>query len=474
MNRTINSPAANNMAAQGRNGDTEVAHVTPGETIVPHSIQTPEVMSVLSEEFQRQGVPMSRYVVQGRRTKRGPNSINPETGQPEFFLKKLAKAATGAAIGYATGGPAGAVMGGVNGLMSEDAAGNPVPAGSPTAVGGAGSPTASIRQTKDLGKTISPDYKTQVFIPQAETPVNMPSDSPPLGQEQKESGLQQVQENGMDKALQILMGSGMGGGALNSTNPMTGASEYFDYYGNQNGGAPNSVNPSTGKKEFADTRGDYSNTGVYYEPVHPSEKAARAAGYQGAFGAGGADDYLANNPNANNKYRVQMGYAPQQREGASYVSPVNTAQYKDEDYYGEGRNDTERSIRALGYAGGFGRGQADQWLHSKYGSGLTPDLMNKGQAILKPKPRPTYESQENFTQSNPNWNNQGQQPEWLTSIMDKFNDLLGRFDAPETNDNETASAATTPAVTRVSSLSPTRSPRFKSRRYAGGSMARNF
>lgn len=75
---------AGKVAAAGRNGDTELAHLSPDEIAILISLQ-------------------------------GHRSINPETGLPEFFslkkiLKGVAKAAGALAGGY-FGGPAGAAVG---------------------------------------------------------------------------------------------------------------------------------------------------------------------------------------------------------------------------------------------------------------------------------------------------------------------------------------------------------------------------
>jgi hypothetical protein len=75
-----------NMASYGRNGDTKMAHLTPGETVVPQAVlqQNPQVARGLGRAFQDVGADPSRYVVGS-----GQNSMNPMTGQPEFFLDKL-------------------------------------------------------------------------------------------------------------------------------------------------------------------------------------------------------------------------------------------------------------------------------------------------------------------------------------------------------------------------------------------------
>jgi len=75
-----------NMASYGRNGDTMIGHLTPGETVVPQQVlqQNPQVALGLGRAFEDAGVDPTRYVVGS-----GSNSINPETGEPEFFLSSI-------------------------------------------------------------------------------------------------------------------------------------------------------------------------------------------------------------------------------------------------------------------------------------------------------------------------------------------------------------------------------------------------
>lgn len=74
------------MRKAGRNGDTEVAHVSPGEVIVPREVleQYPDVAKIIGAAIAGVGADPNRYVVGTAN-----NSINPYTGQPEFFLKRL-------------------------------------------------------------------------------------------------------------------------------------------------------------------------------------------------------------------------------------------------------------------------------------------------------------------------------------------------------------------------------------------------
>lgn len=86
--RGINSmvDVGNRMASMGRNGDNQLVHMRTGEIAVSPEIleENPKLAKELSEAFDRSNVDMSRYTVGS-----GANSINPMTGQAEFFLKKL-------------------------------------------------------------------------------------------------------------------------------------------------------------------------------------------------------------------------------------------------------------------------------------------------------------------------------------------------------------------------------------------------
>ena len=83
----VRNPIAAGIASLGRNGDTMLAHVTPAE----------------ARMLMRMG---------------GSGTINPHTGLPEFFLKKIAKAVTGAvkAVGSAISSVAKAVGGALKGV----------------------------------------------------------------------------------------------------------------------------------------------------------------------------------------------------------------------------------------------------------------------------------------------------------------------------------------------------------------------
>ena len=78
----------NRMAGMGRNGDSELVHMKTGEIAVSPDLleENPRLANELTNAFQRSNVDMDRYTVGSE-----ANSINPMTGQREFFLKKLVK-----------------------------------------------------------------------------------------------------------------------------------------------------------------------------------------------------------------------------------------------------------------------------------------------------------------------------------------------------------------------------------------------
>ena len=94
-------PIANRMASYGRYGDDTVAHVETGELVVPKALidQNPKLRDSIFSHLRELGVEdPERYVVGS-----GANSINPETGMPEFFLKKVFRSVKKAASKIAKG-----------------------------------------------------------------------------------------------------------------------------------------------------------------------------------------------------------------------------------------------------------------------------------------------------------------------------------------------------------------------------------
>ena len=77
---------AERMAQMGRNGDVHIAHLQQGEGVVPREVleNNPQLAQEIGIAISAEGADPSAYIVGNE-----SNSINPYTGQREFFLKKL-------------------------------------------------------------------------------------------------------------------------------------------------------------------------------------------------------------------------------------------------------------------------------------------------------------------------------------------------------------------------------------------------
>tara|TARA_R110002020_G_scaffold446786_2_gene659074 strand:+ start:3062 stop:4177 length:1116 start_codon:yes stop_codon:yes gene_type:complete len=106
----------------GRYEDTYMVHAAEGETVVPMEVldKNPVLKKRLFKTMVDMGIDPGRYIIGNEL-----NSINPVTGQPEFFLKKIVKGIRkaipgdleqylGPIVGLATGNPfLGAIAGGI-------------------------------------------------------------------------------------------------------------------------------------------------------------------------------------------------------------------------------------------------------------------------------------------------------------------------------------------------------------------------
>tara|TARA_R100001086_G_scaffold114_2_gene55 strand:+ start:2092 stop:3582 length:1491 start_codon:yes stop_codon:yes gene_type:complete len=79
---------AEKMASMGRNGDTQLVHARTDEIMVSPEIleENPRLALEMARAFDKSNVELDRYVVGNE-----ANSINPMTGQREFFLKRFIK-----------------------------------------------------------------------------------------------------------------------------------------------------------------------------------------------------------------------------------------------------------------------------------------------------------------------------------------------------------------------------------------------
>lgn len=279
-NVTAGGRSASSMKKYGRYGDSEMAHVTPGEVVVPHSAQTPDVIAALQSRFNEIGVPMERYVV--RSTK---NSKNPKTGKGEYFLKKLVKAAA-PIVGGAIGGPAGAAVGSAIGgaIGGEGGAGT-------VAVGGGGAYPVESNPLIQPVKAIAQGAASVGGLAQV-TPYQVSS-----GDENRSPVLAGDVLEALDfvpAAAGSLSGMGVRPvqGMVRRINPETGMGEFFDE------DRTSSMNPYTDKQEFAD------------KPQNNAQQIAYNLGYRGPFGAGQAGAWLESNPQAHAQFAQIINSQP--------------------------------------------------------------------------------------------------------------------------------------------------------------------
>ena len=79
---------ADQLATFGRHEDEYIIHAAEGETVIPMEVfrKNPILKDRIFQQMRDMGIEPERYVVGNEL-----NSLNPVTGQPEFFLKKLFK-----------------------------------------------------------------------------------------------------------------------------------------------------------------------------------------------------------------------------------------------------------------------------------------------------------------------------------------------------------------------------------------------
>ena len=78
--------AADMLAGFGREGDTYLIHAAEGETVIPLEVldANPRMKNMIFTQMKEMGLEPKQYIVGDKL-----NSINPVTGQAEFFFKKL-------------------------------------------------------------------------------------------------------------------------------------------------------------------------------------------------------------------------------------------------------------------------------------------------------------------------------------------------------------------------------------------------
>ena len=148
------------LAAMGREGDIYVVHASEGDTVIPMDVlnANPQLKDMLFAQIGDMGYEPERYIVGNEL-----NSINPETGLPEFFFKKLfkslktiAKIALPVALAYfgpaafAALGKTAATAASVGGASAATGTAGALTAGSAAAAAGAGSALGTALTGGDL------------------------------------------------------------------------------------------------------------------------------------------------------------------------------------------------------------------------------------------------------------------------------------------------------------------------------------
>lgn len=108
-------PQQDALADAGRGTDNVMAHLSLGEIVIPRAMQDdPQFMEMLQGMFQQYGADINEFTV-GHEA----NKINPETGYPEFFFRRIRNIVRSVsnAVLPTFGGPLG---GAVNGLIQGD------------------------------------------------------------------------------------------------------------------------------------------------------------------------------------------------------------------------------------------------------------------------------------------------------------------------------------------------------------------
>lgn len=162
---------AERMAAKGRGTDSYIVHATEKEIILPKEVgdKNPELVLQIKDAISRDGMDPEAYVVGSE-----ANSINPETGQPEFFkflkklvkgLKKAAKVILPVALNFfmpGLGTVASAAIGaGIGGLVQGESLGEAFKSGIKGAlVAGAVSGAAGAFKSFGTKQTLAEGFKT--------------------------------------------------------------------------------------------------------------------------------------------------------------------------------------------------------------------------------------------------------------------------------------------------------------------------
>jgi hypothetical protein len=124
FDKVSHSKEDDDLEEKGRGGDTIVGHLTAGEIVLPLPLASdPDMQKMLKAIFKDAGLNLDQYTVGHPK-----NSINPETGYPEFGLKKVFKGAVNIVRSAAAAVGIGRAPSAPNVAPSQVAASAPAPA----------------------------------------------------------------------------------------------------------------------------------------------------------------------------------------------------------------------------------------------------------------------------------------------------------------------------------------------------------
>lgn len=227
------------MAKKGRGTDTKLAHLSLGEVVIPRRfLDDEEFRGELAERFAEEGASLEEFTVG-----EDANKINPETGYPEFFFKKLFRklapiaaiaapiafpgigsaigaglgvtgagsatlgnALLGGGLGLASGGGlkgalTGAALGGIGANLGT-AAGTPLSGGAQGATQGSGILGAVTRNAPSLGSVFSGGMGGGVGGSPLNTGMALSNVFSGLGQDRAIKSALAQQRNALDLAQQ--------------------------------------------------------------------------------------------------------------------------------------------------------------------------------------------------------------------------------------------------------------------------------
>jgi hypothetical protein len=443
-NVTATTSEAKAKRTHGRYGDTQMAHVTEGEIVLPLDVQDKPLLMAVNDAFSRAKVPVERYVVKGEEDRRNEeqskaeamedpadrqgydgdmnsvSQINPETGEEEFFLKGLGKLVKG--VAKVALPIAGAALGSMVGMPQLGAM-----AGSALSGGGGG------------GVDTQPQTQPQT---QASAGMQLPE---PIAVAQKNNNQTIIGGGGLKIAqlqpvASIADGTDYGVAPINNTN--SGTDVVADLLNRLKGLRGN---PATGAQEFygEGNVNSYVRNEIAAGRINndQGQKILRDSGFTGEFGNGNAERFFESNADANVRgFQNASSSIGNAFSGPTFSNPNNP---HTQVLQSVGSNNiTADAAKDLftraGFTGVNGGGNAERFFSNEDNAGKLRTLAG-GQGIRGFEP----------VSAIPKPVTAAPAPLSIASIQPV-------------------------AATRATSVTPIRQPRFRSSRYNVGSTASNF